>query len=110
MLPIERRNEILSKLMLDGKVIVSDLSLLYDVTEETIRRDLDKLEKGSEVKVSCKYGEYKYVVYDKIYMPEKDNFITNNSGDNLILTGICSDFSGHSGERLYVYAKCKGEV
>ena len=45
MLPIERRNEILSKLMLDGKVIVSDLSLLYDVTEETIRRDLDKLEK-----------------------------------------------------------------
>ena len=45
MLPIERRNEILSKLMLDGRVIVSDLSALYDVTEETIRRDLDKLEK-----------------------------------------------------------------
>ncbi len=45
MLPIERRNEILSKLMLDGRVVVSDLSILYDVTEETIRRDLDKLEK-----------------------------------------------------------------
>ena len=45
MLPIERRNEILSKLMLDGRVVVSDLSVLYDVTEETIRRDLDKLEK-----------------------------------------------------------------
>lgn len=45
MLPIERRNEILSRLMLDGKVVVSDLSVLYNVTEETIRRDLDKLEK-----------------------------------------------------------------
>ena len=50
MLPIERRNEILSKLMLDGRVIVSDLSALYDVTEETIRRDLDKLEKDGLAK------------------------------------------------------------
>lgn len=50
MLPIERRNEILSKLMLDGKVIVSDLSVLYDVTEETIRRDLDKLEQDGLAK------------------------------------------------------------
>ncbi len=44
MLPIERRNEILSKLMIDGRVIVSDLSVEYNVTEETIRRDLEKLE------------------------------------------------------------------
>lgn len=78
--------------------------------EQGIFSNLDKIEKGSEVKVSCKYGEYTYVVYDKLYKPEKDNFLTNNSGDNLILTGICSDFSQHSGERLYVYAKCKGEV
>ncbi len=45
MLPIERKNEILSKLMLDGKVVVSDLAETFNVTEETIRRDLDKLEK-----------------------------------------------------------------
>ena len=45
MLPIERKNEILSRLMSDGKVIVSELSAEYQVTEETIRRDLDKLEK-----------------------------------------------------------------
>lgn len=45
MLPAERKNEILTKLTFDGKVIVSDLSRLYGVTEETIRRDLDKLEK-----------------------------------------------------------------
>ena len=45
MLPIERKNTILSRLMAEGKVIVSDLALEFDVTEETIRRDLDKLEK-----------------------------------------------------------------
>lgn len=45
MLAIERRNDILSKLYTDGKVIVSELSKAYDVTEETIRRDLEKLEK-----------------------------------------------------------------
>ncbi len=45
MLPMERKNEILSRLMLDGKVVVSDLAEAFQVTEETIRRDLDKLEK-----------------------------------------------------------------
>ncbi len=44
MLPIERRGEILQKLMLDGKVVVSELAEQYAVTEETIRRDLEKLE------------------------------------------------------------------
>ena len=45
MLAIERRNAILSKLYLDGKVIVSQLSDEFNVTEETIRRDLEKLDK-----------------------------------------------------------------
>lgn len=44
MLAIERRNAILAKLSADGKVIVSDLSKEFDVTEETIRRDLEKLD------------------------------------------------------------------
>ena len=44
MLAIERRNAILSKLASDGKVIVSDLSQEFNVTEETIRRDLEKLD------------------------------------------------------------------
>ena len=30
--------------MLEGKVVVSELAEQYDVTEETIRRDLEKLE------------------------------------------------------------------
>ena len=54
MLAIERRNAILSKLYLDGKVIVSELSTEFEVTEETIRRDLEKLDKEGLVKKS--YG------------------------------------------------------
>ncbi len=45
MLAIERRSAILSKLVVEGKVLVSDLSKEFDVTEETIRRDLEKLDK-----------------------------------------------------------------
>lgn len=44
MLAIERRNLILEKLQDEKKVVVSELSQLYNVSEETIRRDLEKLE------------------------------------------------------------------
>lgn len=43
MLAIERRNEILEKLQSERRVVVSELSQIYDVSEETIRRDLEKL-------------------------------------------------------------------
>lgn len=43
MLAIERRKEILMKLQAERRVVVSELSQLYDVSEETIRRDLEKL-------------------------------------------------------------------
>ncbi len=45
MLAVERRNLILEKLQDEKKVVVSELSILFDVSEETIRRDLDKLDK-----------------------------------------------------------------
>lgn len=45
MLALERRNLILEKLQTEKRVVVSQLSQLFDVSEETIRRDLDKLEK-----------------------------------------------------------------
>ena len=45
MLAIERRREILARLTANGKVIVSELAKDFEVTEETIRRDLDKLDK-----------------------------------------------------------------
>ena len=50
MLAIERQRIILDKLREDGAVRVVDLSKLFDVTEETVRRDLDKLEKQNLLK------------------------------------------------------------
>jgi len=44
MLAIERKNMILRMLQEEKKVIVADLSKKFEVTEETIRRDLEKLE------------------------------------------------------------------
>ena len=38
MLAVERRNLILEKLQNERKVVVSELSALFDVSEETIRR------------------------------------------------------------------------
>ena len=45
MLSLERRNLIIQKLNLEGKIIVSVLSREFGVTEETIRRDIEKLER-----------------------------------------------------------------
>lgn len=50
MLAIERKSEILATLQRDKSVLVAELSQKYQVTEETIRRDLDKLEKEGYVK------------------------------------------------------------
>ena len=44
MLAIERRNIIVQKLNAEGRVIVSILSREFGVSEETIRRDIEKLE------------------------------------------------------------------
>ncbi|MCR5108951.1 MAG: DeoR/GlpR family DNA-binding transcription regulator [Lachnospiraceae bacterium] len=54
MLAAERRNLILEKIHEDKKVVVSELSREYDVSEETIRRDLDRLEEEGHVTKS--YG------------------------------------------------------
>ena len=45
MLALERRNLILQRLHEEKRVVVSELSQQFAVSEETIRRDLDKLEK-----------------------------------------------------------------
>jgi len=50
MLAIERRNKILAILQKESRVVVSDLSKAFHVTEETIRRDLEKLEKDGFAK------------------------------------------------------------
>ncbi len=49
MLAAERRNIILEKIQEEKKVIVSELSREYEVSEETIRRDLDRLEEEGHI-------------------------------------------------------------
>jgi DeoR/GlpR family transcriptional regulator of sugar metabolism len=54
MLAGERRKKIIDLAHQDKRVLVSDLSRMFEVTEETIRRDLEKLEKDGIV--SRTYG------------------------------------------------------
>ena len=49
MFAIERQQRILEKLKEDGAVSVSKLSAEFSVAEETIRRDLEKLEKQEKL-------------------------------------------------------------
>lgn len=98
MLPIERKNAILSKLMLDGRVVVSDLACYYKVTEETIRRDLEKLEAegfakktyGGAVKSDSMTADLPYTVRkltnvdSKKYIAEKIGALIND-GDTILL-------------------------
>ncbi|MBQ9086575.1 MAG: DeoR/GlpR transcriptional regulator [Clostridia bacterium] len=79
MLAIERRREILTRLMADGKVIVAELARDFGVTEETIRRDLERMDK--EGLVSKTYGgavskqnsglDLPYNVRESVNVPEK---------------------------------------
>jgi len=50
MLAIERRSQILTALETEARVLVPDLAKKFNVTEETIRRDLDKLQKEGVLK------------------------------------------------------------
>ena len=59
MLALERRNQILEKLQKEKRVVVSDLSRFYSVSEETIRRDLEKLEKQGHATKSYGGAVYK---------------------------------------------------
>jgi len=45
MLPIERQQRIINEIKINGRVIVSELVTLCQVSQETIRRDLSQLEK-----------------------------------------------------------------
>src|SRR5690606_4926839 len=54
MLATERRRKIMELIQSEGSILVSEMSKRFHVTEETIRRDLDKLE--SEGKVIRTHG------------------------------------------------------
>lgn len=67
MLAAERRNLILEKLQDEKRVVVSELSEQFKVSEETIRRDLDKLDK--EGLASKSYGGAVLVENNNTDMP-----------------------------------------
>lgn len=49
MFGVERRNKILTMIQDKKSVLVQELAVLFDVTEETIRRDLKELEKNGSI-------------------------------------------------------------
>lgn len=79
---VERRNLILERLYEEKTVIVSELSELYQVSEETIRRDLDKLEKAGIV--SKIYGGAVLVENNNTDMPFSVRKKRNMQGKNII--------------------------
>ncbi len=89
MLAIERRNEILEKLQREKRVVVSELSQYYGVSEETIRRDLEKLEKDGLVIKS--YGGAvlnEHSIFDLPFNIRKNQMIVEKQR----IAGLISEF------------------
>lgn len=71
---------------------------------------LEYAENGDVLNISTSYGEFSYKISSVQYLKNNDSSF-NNSASDLVLCGICSDFSQHSGERLIVLADiADGEV
>lgn len=94
MLKIERQNFIMRQLNLHNKVLTTDLCLTLDVSEDTIRRDLNELAENNKI-VKVHGGALSKIYYgDKsggIYAVEKKQIIANKAidlikNDMLILT------------------------
>ena len=98
MFTIERRNAILEKLQAEKRVVVSELSQIYEVSEETIRRDLEKLEQdgfaiksygGAVINENVK-PEFPFNIRKKMNIAEKQKIaeLINGmikNGDQIIL-------------------------
>lgn len=82
MLALERRNQIIEKLQEDKRVVVSDLSRQFGVSEETIRRDLEILDKEGIATKS--YGGAVFNENNNIDMPFNVRKKKNVSGKQKI--------------------------
>ena len=79
MLAIERRNRILARLKAEKHVVVSELAKQFSVSEETIRRDLDRMERdglivksyGGAVLSENSIAELPFVVRKRSHVEEK---------------------------------------
>lgn len=91
MLAAERRNRILEKVHENKKVIVNELSKEFDVSEETIRRDLDKLEEDGHVIKS--YGGAVLNEKSSIDLPFNIRWKSNPSGKQKIADLISDEIA-----------------
>lgn len=98
MLAAERRSKICELLEENEAVRVTELSLLFSVTEETVRRDLEKLERenkvirqhGGAVKFKTNDSEVHFTEREILYVNEKKIIAKQaatlvNSGDTIML-------------------------
>lgn len=104
MLAVERRNLILEKLQDERKVVVSELSALFDVSEETIRRDLDKLDR--EGLATKSYGGAVLNESSSLDMPFNVRKKRNTKGKQVI-AGLISELV-QEGEHLMIDSSTTG--
>lgn len=63
------------------------------------------------ITVTSNYGSFEYRVTDMKYIANDKEAYKENDDERLVLKAICSDFSEHGGESLYVFAsRVNGEV
>lgn len=98
MLAVERRNIILSKIQESKKVIVAELSKEFDVSEETIRRDLEKL--SDEGHVTKTYGGAVLNEKSGIDLPFNVRQQANPSGKAIIAELISKEIE--DGEHIFL--------
>lgn len=89
MLAIERRKKITSLIEEEHSVLVPELSKLFEVTEETIRRDLEKLEKEGILKKT--YGGAILNDSTGVDLPLNVREITNTVVKELIALKVCEN-------------------
>lgn len=100
MLAAERRNIILQKVSDEGKVVVAELSKEFDVSEETIRRDLEKLEEDGHVTRS--YGGAVVNEKNSIDLPFNVRWKANATGKQKIGELVSSEID--DGDHIFLDA------
>ncbi len=100
MLALERRNLILEKLQEEKRVVVNELSAQFGVSEETIRRDLEKLEK--EGLATKSYGGAVLNESTSIDMPFNVRKKANVSGKQKIAEMVAARI--HDGDHIILDA------
>lgn len=99
-LPVERKKTILDLLNTNGKVNAAELAQTFDVSMETIRRDLDLLEKegflkrvhGGAIKSNFEFGEPSFVQRQSLQTESKQKIARKaaqliKSGDTIVMGG-----------------------